>query len=327
MPWRGETDPYKIWISEIILQQTRVNQGWNYYLHFIEQFPDIISLAAAPIEKVLTVWQGLGYYSRARNLHAAAQTIIEKFNCKFPDHYQDILSLKGIGGYTAAAIGSIAFNLPYPAIDGNLFRVVCRLFGIFDDIALPTTKKLVEEKCRLLVKEISYSEFNQAMMDFGSLQCIPKNPDCERCPFADRCYAFQQHAVANLPVKINKIKVKERWLHYFLVINDRSMLIRQREGDDIWNSLFELPLIETPNHGSQELSMQLLQLKHPPHADFFTTHKLTHQKLNIYFYIIRNQEFHNKNEYLSIPIENLNHYPFPKVIQKFLLDFTTIDTI
>ena len=245
LPWRGEKDPYKIWISEIILQQTRVKQGWDYYLRFIEIFPTIEVLAVASQEKVLKVWQGLGYYSRARNLHEAAKQIMEKHKGKFPENYEAIRKLKGVGDYTAAAVGSIAFGLHYPAVDGNLFRIICRLFGIFDDIMLPATKKTVAEKCLQLMKDAPSGEFNEAMMDFGALQCVPQNPDCEKCPFQNRCYAFAHNAIDALPAKSKRIKLKERHLHYIFYRLPQGTIIKKRTENDIWKGLYELPLIES----------------------------------------------------------------------------------
>ena len=179
LPWRGESDPYKIWVSEIILQQTRVNQGWDYYLRFIEHFPTVRALAEAPIEEVLKVWQGLGYYSRARNMHFSAQQIMREYGGRFPQEYQQIRRLKGIGDYTAAAIASIAFHLPYPAIDGNVLRFVCRLHGIHDNIMQPATKQKITTLCKILMEETEPGTFNQAMMEFGATCCTPQNPHCE----------------------------------------------------------------------------------------------------------------------------------------------------
>ena len=191
LPWRGETDPYKIWVSEIILQQTRVQQGWNYYLRFIDNFPNIKALAEAEEERVLKVWQGLGYYSRARNMHAAACEIMTRHNGKFPKTYDNILSLKGIGKYTAAAVASIAFQLPHPAVDGNVIRIISRIFGVCDDVTQPTVVKRITEICETQIDHKHPGIFNQAAMDFGALQCVPHNPKCSECPFQSDCYAFK----------------------------------------------------------------------------------------------------------------------------------------
>ena len=201
LPWRGEPDPYKIWVSEIILQQTRVQQGWDYYLRFIDNFPDVRTLAEADEERVLKVWQGLGYYSRARNMHAAAREIMSKHHGRFPDIYDEILSLKGIGAYTAAAIGSIAFHLPYPAVDGNVIRIVSRIFGVCEDVSQPAVVKRITEICETQMDSTQPGVFNQAAMDFGAMQCVPRNPNCEECPFQSDCYACQNNLVDILPVK------------------------------------------------------------------------------------------------------------------------------
>ena len=319
LPWRGEKNPYRIWIAEIILQQTRVKQGWDYYLRFMETFPTVELLAAAPQDKVLKIWQGLGYYSRARNLHEAAKQIVEKYHAKFPENYEDIRLLKGVGDYTAAAIGSIAFGLPYPAIDGNLFRVICRLFGIFEDIMLPATKKIVTEKCLQLMKDINSGEFNEAMMDFGALQCVPQNPDCENCPFQHQCYAFTHHVVSTLPVKIKRIKLKERHLHYIFYRLPEGTVIRKRTEKDIWKGLYELPLIESESTENETLRNLLHHYKHPATPDYYKRHLLTHQVLHLYFYIItlENSPALSEKEQV-VSYSQLPQYPFSKVVAEFL---------
>ena len=178
LPWRGETDPYKIWVSEIILQQTRVQQGWDYYLRFLDNFPTVKALAEADEERVLKVWQGLGYYSRARNMHAAAREIMSEHNGKFPQTYDKILSLKGIGKYTAAAVASIAFHLPYPAVDGNVIRIISRIFGVCEDVSQPAVVKRITDICNEQIDHDRPGVFNQAAMDFGAMHCTPKNPQC-----------------------------------------------------------------------------------------------------------------------------------------------------
>ena len=201
LPWRGETDPYKIWVSEIILQQTRVQQGWDYYLRFIDNFPNVKALAEAEEERVLKVWQGLGYYSRARNMHATAREIMTKHGGKFPQDYHNILALKGIGLYTAAAIASIAFHLPYPAVDGNVIRIISRIFGVCDDISQPAVVKQITKICETQIDRNRPGVFNQAAMDFGAMHCTPKSPKCDECPFATTCYALNNQLTEVLPVK------------------------------------------------------------------------------------------------------------------------------
>ena len=248
LPWRGIDDPYRIWLSEIILQQTRIEQGRDYYFRFVEAFPTVADLAAASEEQVLRLWQGLGYYSRARNLHAAAIYIMNNEGGVFPSTYEGILRLKGVGRYTAAAIASFAFRLPYPVIDGNVYRFVSRLYGIATPIATDAAYKEFEA---LLLKKIDRrhpDRFNAALMDFGSLQCKPV-PDCAGCPFADECVALRTGRVALLPVKVPKAKPKDRWFYYFDLRwkekGEEYTLMEPREGRDIWRGLYQFPLLET----------------------------------------------------------------------------------
>lgn len=248
LPWRGIDDPYRIWLSEIILQQTRIEQGKDYYLRFVETFPTVGDLAAASEEQVLRLWQGLGYYSRARNLHAAAIYIMKECGGVFPTTYERILKMKGVGRYTAAAIASFAFRLPYPVIDGNVYRFISRLYGIATPIA---TDAAYGEFESLLMKKIDRrcpDRFNAALMDFGSLQCKPQ-PDCSVCPFADECVALRTGRVDVLPVKAKKAKPKDRMFYYFdlrwEVNGVEYTLMEQREGKDIWRGLYQFPLLET----------------------------------------------------------------------------------
>ncbi len=253
LPWRGIDDPYRIWLSEIILQQTRIEQGRDYYLRFVEAFPTVNDLAAASEEQVLRLWQGLGYYSRARNLHAAAIYIKDECGGVFPSTYEGILKLKGVGRYTAAAIASFAYRLPHPVIDGNVYRFISRLNGIATPIA---TDAAYNEFEALLLKRMDWQRpdrFNAALMDFGSLQCKPQ-PDCGVCPFSDECVALRTGRVDVLPVKAKKAKPKDRWFYYFVFRwkedGIEHTLVEQREGKDIWRGLYQFPLLET----EQELS-------------------------------------------------------------------------
>jgi A/G-specific adenine glycosylase len=306
LPWRGETDPYKIWVSEIILQQTRVNQGWEYYLKFIDRFPNVKSLATAPLQEVLHVWQGLGYYTRARNMHAAAQQMMQNHQGVFPHHYLEIRKLKGIGNYTAAAIASIAFNLPYPAVDGNVLRVITRIFGIYDDIAKQKTVREITQLCDNLIDKENPSGFNQALMEMGAIQCTPKNPNCESCPFAAHCEAFAKEQVNVLPVKSSNIKIKERYFHYFIFIKDDKTIIEQRTENDIWKNLYQFPMVETCNAAQRAefgnfQSVFLKEIKH----------KLTHQHLTIRFYVVQDYFPELQNHWLAVPVDELENYPFP----------------
>ncbi len=245
LPWRGEKDPYKIWISEIILQQTRIAQGWNYYLRFIERFPDVADLAVASEDEVLKYWQGLGYYSRARNLHAGAKYIMEQHNGIFPHRYEDILKIKGVGEYTAAAIASIAFDLPYAAVDGNVFRVLTRIFDIDIPIDTNAGKKEITILANQLIDKKQGGVFNQAIMDFGSLQCTPNNPDCGQCCFAISCKAKQKDLQHLLPVKSQKTRMRTRYFYYLYFHDHGKTFIQKRGEKDIWKGLYEFPLIES----------------------------------------------------------------------------------
>lgn len=252
LPWRETNNPYKIWLSEIILQQTRVQQGTNYYLKFTENFPTVHDLANAPEDDVLKLWQGLGYYSRARNLHKTAKQISEQYNGTFPSHYSDIINLKGIGPYTAAAIASIAFSLPYPTIDGNVYRVLSRYFGIDTPIDSTEGKKQFQALAEELIDSRDPGMHNQALMEFGALQCVPKSPNCSNCPLTTSCFAFQNNKVSVLPVKAKKPKQSDRYFYYYLLEQEDAVYLEKRTENDIWQSLYQLPLIEHPNKLSDE---------------------------------------------------------------------------
>lgn len=246
LPWKGERDPYKIWISEIILQQTRVEQGTPYYLKFIERFPRVGDLAQAPETEVLKLWEGLGYYTRARNLHAAARYIDQTLGGQFPDAYTDIRNLKGVGDYTAAAIASFAFGLPYAVVDGNVFRVLARFFGLDTPTDTAAGKNAFRALAQELLDPASPGLYNQAIMDFGALQCTPTKPHCTSCPLADYCTAKAENTAPLLPVKSKARPKRERLLLYGVFdLPDANILIRRRTGRDIWHNLYEFPGIET----------------------------------------------------------------------------------
>ena len=309
LPWRGETDPYKIWVSEIILQQTRVQQGWDYYLRFIETFPDVASLARAPEEQVLRVWQGLGYYSRARNMHAAAQQIMDLHKGQFPSQYEDIRKLKGIGDYTAAAIASIAFGLPYPAVDGNVLRICSRIFGIREDISLPATRKQITDICQKHIPHNSPGDFNQACMEFGAVWCTPKNPKCDECPFQSQCYALKHGMVETLPIKSNRIAKRERYFHFDFYIYNNSTILEKRTGNDIWRNLYQFPMQEFPSDvetPSQDCSVRMREM-------------LTHQIIHATFQIRHlNKKPVLEKHQLLVPLDKLQDYPMPKIMVDFL---------
>ena len=246
LPWRNTTNPYLIWLSEIMLQQTRVAQGMPYFFAFTKEFPTVFDLANAEEEKVLKLWQGLGYYSRARNLHKTAQYVANELNGVFPPVYKELLKLKGVGEYTAAAIASFSYNETVPVVDGNVFRVLSRYFDIESDIALPATKKEFTELAYELMPKDNPAIFNQAIMEFGALQCVPKNPDCSVCVFNESCMALQKKKVTVLPVKSKKLKVTNRFFNY-LILEDvlGNTLIQKRTLKGIWHNLYEFPLLET----------------------------------------------------------------------------------
>lgn len=245
LPWRETKNPYAIWLSEIILQQTRIDQGLAYYLRFIEAYPTIDDFARASEDEILKMWQGLGYYSRARNMHIAAKMIVNDFEGKFPDNYKGLLKLKGVGEYTASAIASISFDLPHATVDGNVYRVLSRISGIETPIDTTSGKNVFTKLANELLDKTKPSAFNQALMDFGALQCIPKNPDCESCPFNNVCLAFKNGAVSSLPVKQGKTKIRKRYFNYLVIENGSSTYLVKRTMKDIWRNLYEFPLVET----------------------------------------------------------------------------------
>ncbi|AEW84869.1 A/G-specific adenine glycosylase [Flavobacterium columnare NBRC 100251 = ATCC 23463] len=321
LPWRRTTDPYLIWLSEIILQQTRVVQGLPYYLAFTKQFPKIQDLAKADEEEVLKLWQGLGYYSRARNLHTTAKYLTEQNNGLFPNNYQDLQKLKGIGEYTAAAIASFSYNECVPVIDGNVYRVIARYFGLDLDISLSKTKKSFFEMASEVICPNQPAQFNQAIMEFGALQCIPQNPNCAICPLQNSCYALSTNNIANLPVKTKKTKKTNRYFHYLLIIDqNQKVLYQQRTKKDIWQNLYELPLIETSkkeeaNEIKNYISKQYSNIKRITlleHEQII--HKLSHQNLDINFWKIEINVQHK----VGLSYHELKKLPTPIVIYNFL---------
>lgn len=244
LPWRNTRDPYKIWLSEIILQQTRVNQGLPYYLNFIKNYPTIKSLAKAQENDVLRLWQGLGYYSRARNIHKCAQVVQHDYSGVFPATFDDLLKLPGIGPYTAAAIASFAFQAPIPAIDGNALRVFTRLFGLYKDISKTATIEEVRKLASDIIPKEAPDWFNQAIMELGATICKPLNPDCDNCPLSSGCYAFDKKEQKRLPVKNVKQKIRTRFFNYFIFRKDDEIAMFERTGNDIWKGLYDFYMIE-----------------------------------------------------------------------------------
>lgn len=319
LPWKKNLDPYQIWLSEIILQQTRVEQGLPYYLKFISQYPTIIDFANADIADILKLWEGLGYYSRARNMHITAQNIRDNFDGKFPKSYNELKILKGIGDYTAAAIASFAFGLPNAVVDGNVFRFLARYFGIAIPIDTTIGKKYFQEKAQLLINTKKPGEHNQAMMDFGALICTPKKPKCKDCPFVSECVAYHSNTIEQMPVKSKKMIKKERHLHFFVLIEKNKIIIQQRTKNDIWKLLYDFPNIETESNllGNEYLKLFSIKTKMPEPIVF--KQLLTHQKINAYFYKLNSfKNFTSGVNAIEIDISEIKNYAFPKIILDYL---------
>ncbi|GAA4066926.1 A/G-specific adenine glycosylase [Flavobacterium cheonanense] len=323
LPWRNTNNPYPIWLSEIMLQQTRVAQGMPYFLSFMEAFPTVFDLAKADEEQILKLWQGLGYYSRARNMHKTAQIIAFDLNGNFPNNYNDLLKLKGIGEYTAAAIASFAFNEVVPVVDGNVYRVLARYFDVETDIASSSARKEFTALAKELIPNDNPALFNQAIMEFGALQCVPKNPNCEICIFNSSCAALQKKKVAELPVKLKKTKVTDKFFNYLIFLDDsETTLINKRTEKGIWHNLYEFPIIETENEMDFDVLSKLVHENYSDleikdisiYNDNQIIHKLSHQKLHINFYKV---EVSNKLMN-GISLNSLRNYPFPIVIYNFI---------
>ncbi len=324
LPWRDTRDPYLIWVSEIILQQTRVRQGYDYYLRFTRRFPDVASLAAASEDEVLKYWQGLGYYSRARNLHAAAKSM----NGVFPRRYEEVRALKGVGDYTAAAICSFAYDMPLAVVDGNVYRVLARYFGIDTPIDSGEGKRLFATLAGELLDKRRPADYNQAIMDFGAVQCTAGTPQCLFCPLAEGCSARATGLVEKLPVKGHKTKTVNRYFNYLLVRKGDYICLNKRTGNDIWKNLFELPLIETERALSGEeflASPQLKALIAPGELPVIrlveagVKHVLTHRVIYADFYEITLLEDSTSfSGYLQIPVAELERYAVPRLIHAFL---------
>ncbi len=291
LPWRNTQEPYKIWLSEIILQQTRVIQGLPYYKKFIKHYPKINSLAQAKPEEVLRLWQGLGYYTRARNLHKCAQEVVKKFNGKFPPGFKELRKLPGIGDYTAAAIASFAFQEPVAVVDGNVYRVLSRVFGIHYDITSGEGKRYFFDLANQLISKQDPGLFNQAIMEFGALQCLPQNPKCDECIFKKNCFAFQHDQQSQFPVKRKTIKVTQRYFYYYLIRSGKKILMTLRDQKDIWQGLYDFPLMEEIHSTSKGKIMDQMLAKTGLSSSFASQnviykdyrHILTHQIIHARF--------------------------------------------
>ncbi len=325
LPWRETRDPYRIWISEIILQQTRVAQGYEYFLRFVERFPDVSSLAEADEDEVMKYWQGLGYYSRARNLHAAARSM----NGHFPQTYEGVRALKGVGDYTAAAICSIAYDMPYAVVDGNVYRVLSRYLGI--DVPIDSTqgKKVFAALAQEMLDKRHPALYNQAIMDFGAIQCTPQAPACLFCPLADSCSALASGRVSSLPVKQHKARTTDRFFTYLYIRMGDKFLMRKRTEDDIWRNLYELPLIETDHRLSEEelMRQEVLQTawteaKVRPWVRpvwLGVKHVLSHRVIHADFYeMCLPEDSHAFDGYLRVDVGDWERYAVSRLIHLFL---------
>lgn len=323
LPWRHTKDPFHIWLSEIILQQTRVDQGMKFYNNFTQEFETIFDLSNADEQKVLKLWQGLGYYSRARNLHYTAKYISEELNGVFPSSFKELKKLKGIGDYTAAAIASIVYNEAVPAVDGNMFRVFARYFNIDDDISAPKTKKIFWDLGLEIIDQKRPGDFNQAVMDLGATICTPKKPKCGDCPLNESCEALRLNKVEELPVKLKKTKVSNRFLHFIDIELDDKIALSKRIGNDVWKNLYTLPKIETDTdlldkgwvleHNLQNYLVFVTEEKHIlSHQNLF----IKYWKLNVSLDKMLNLQ--EEIGFELVDISCIDDYPLPKPIEKYL---------
>lgn len=327
LPWRNTSNPYFIWLSEIILQQTQVAQGLPYYTAFTTQFPTVFHLAAAQESQVLKLWQGLGYYSRARNLHASANYIVNTLNGNFPSAYSEIIKLKGVGDYTASAIASICFNEVTAVVDGNVYRALSRIYGISTPINTSKGFKAFKALAQTLIDKKQPATFNQAVMEFGARQCKPKNPDCTICPFNTKCVALQKDRITELPVKLKTVKVKQKHFNFMVILSeDNKTVLEKREGQGIWQNLYQFPLIETVKPATiSEIEKALKSISYIKNIEFSVSlynetpivHKLSHQHLHTKFWIVSI----NKNLPKGVSVNKITDFPVPILIGNFIDNF------
>lgn len=329
LPWRRTRDPYCIWLSEVILQQTRVAQGTEYYLRFLSRFPDVGALAAAEEDEVLKLWQGLGYYSRARNLHAAAKIVAERFGGHFPERFAEVRALPGVGDYTAAAICSAAYDAPCAAVDGNVYRVLSRLFDLDTPIDTAAGRKAFASLAQMQLDRAQPGRYNQAIMDFGALQCTPKTPRCGECPFAERCLALAAGTVARRPVKQGKTRVSDRWFNYLhIVCGDRTLLCR-RETHDIWQGLYEFPMIETDgpaDFATLAAAPRFRELTgdapwHLVRTVDMPRHQLSHRTIHAAIHRIETPRLTPAAEPLAVETVALGDYAVPRLLERYLTKY------
>jgi A/G-specific adenine glycosylase len=330
LPWRKTVSPYLIWLSEVILQQTRVAQGIDYYLRFTSRYPRIEDMANAPLDDILKLWQGLGYYTRARNMHETAKFIVNNLNGVFPESFEGLLKLKGIGKYTAAAIASISYKEPVSVVDGNVFRVLARFYGIDEPIDTARGRLMFEERAEGILDRANPDIHNQAMMELGALVCVPRNPRCDACPLEKECVARARNIIDLLPLKSDKKQQRNRYFNYLFLHNSGITWLNKRTGKDIWHSLYEFPLIETDSPVNRE---ELTAL--PGWNELFGTseykingspqkykHQLSHQTLHCTFYNIDVSEplVDYRQAFLKTEIGNLGLYPVPRLIENYIED-------
>ncbi len=325
LPWRETQDPYLIWLSEVMLQQTRVDQGLGYYLRFTERWPTVAELAAAHENEVLKEWQGLGYYSRARNLLKAAQQVMEEHDGKFPDDHAGLLKLKGVGDYTAAAIASICFHLPDAVVDGNVYRVLARVFGIGTPIDSTTGRKQFKELATELLDAKHPGDHNQAVMELGATVCTPKSPDCTHCPLQAKCVAFATGTIGSLPVKQGTTKTRDRFFNYLHIAAGNGIYMRQRTGKDIWTGLYELPLIESEKPLTKRSLGTALGKVHGPGWSIMqklevAQHVLSHQVIHAVFWSVEPPKtFTPPEEWELVPRKKLEALAVPRLIERWLI--------
>ena len=331
--WRETKDPYKIWLSEVILQQTQTQQGLPYYVRFLETFPTIKDLALSSEDTVLKLWQGLGYYSRARNLHSTAQYIHKECGGVFPNTFKSLLKLKGVGDYTASAISSICFNLPEAVVDGNVYRFLSRYFGIYTPINNGQAHQEFKAKAMNLMDITQPGKFNQALMEFGSIKCKPRTPHCKSCPFSSDCIAYNQNKIHLLPQKRTKLKVIDRYFNYLVILDQNGQIqLEKRVGKGIWQNLFQFPLLETNKRVDsrkkliEKFSTKMIAQLNTKKLKLWNrepiAHKLSHQKLFVFFWTIPSKGILKK----GYSLKELKNQAVPVVIQNFLDKFFTIDT-
>jgi A/G-specific adenine glycosylase len=317
LPWRKTTSAYKIWLSEIILQQTRVDQGLSYYQKFSETYPTIHDLAMANEDDILRNWQGLGYYSRARNMHATAKEIVEKLNGEFPKNYKEIRELKGIGDYTAAAISSFAFNLPHAVVDGNVYRVLSRVFNIDTPIDSTEGKKQFSSLAEELIDERFPAIHNQAIMELGALVCTPKNPNCSACPLNSKCLARAEKTIEFRPLKSKKTKVRNRYFHFLIFETPQEVVIEKRKDKDIWQHLFQFPLQESDRELSPDAIEESVGLS-PSKSSEPIIHLLSHQRISARFYHFDTIPEIYRTENKIIQKSKLSEFALPRLIDRYL---------